>query len=99
MPTADERLQALFAADVPPPRDPVFTAQVFERLARRALLLDLAWLAGACLIGGVVLWRVWPHLSGVLESLALGLAPAAIVGSLALLLAVAASGRLWPSRA
>ena len=77
---------------------PLAVDREFERLARRALLLDLAWLAGACLIGAVALWRVWPHLSSVLESLALGLAPAAIVGSLALLLAVAASGRFGWSR-
>lgn len=98
MPTADERLQALFAAEEPPARDPVFTARVFERLARRALLLDLAWLAGACLIGALVLWRVWPHLSVALESLAVGLAPAAVVGSLALLLVGAVSGRVWSPR-
>lgn len=98
MQTADDRLKALFASDAPPARDPVFASQVFEALARRALLLDLAWLAALCLLGAALLWKTWPHLSAALETAAVGLAPVAVVSSLAGLLVAVTAGWIWAPR-
>lgn len=98
MSNADDRLRALFEADLPPARDLAFAAQVSEALARRVLLADLAWLGVLSLLGAVVLWWSWPHVSVIVEALAVGLAPVVVVSSLALLLVGAVSGRVWAPR-
>lgn len=98
MSDADDRLKALFEADLPPSRDLAFTSQVSEALARRALLADLAWLGVLSLAGALGLWLCWPQLSVVLETLAAGLAPTVVAASLALLLVGAVSGRIWAPR-
>ncbi|WP_304219097.1 hypothetical protein [Phenylobacterium aquaticum] len=87
MPHPDDRLRALFAADAPPTRDHAFEAAVFERLARRAFLLDLAALSAISLAGAGLLWLLWPAISPALMAVGQGLAPAALgLGVVAVLL-------------
>jgi hypothetical protein len=86
MSEADDRLRALFAADAPPARDPHFSAAVIEALERRQFLLDVGAWAGACLIGAIALWGLWPAVKPALTSMSQQLAPAA------LLLAAAVAG-------
>lgn len=84
MDPADDRLKALFAADEPPARDPAFSAQVMERLARRCWLQDLAFLGTTSLVGAISLWAAWPVLQPALTALSGQLAPAAVAAALAL---------------
>jgi len=82
MTQADDRLKALFAADEPPARDPVFSMAVMERLVRRRFQEDVAVLCGVSLAGGAVLWPLWPVLQPMLVTLSQGFAPA--LGAVAL---------------
>ena len=90
MTTPDDRLKALFAADLPPARDPAFQAEVLAGLARRRFALDLARLSGACGLGALALGVLWPALSPTLADLGHSLAPAAmgvvLAGSVVVLL-------------
>ncbi|MBW8814371.1 MAG: hypothetical protein JF588_13165 [Caulobacterales bacterium] len=94
MTDADARLRALFAEDEPPARDPAFVAAVAHRLERRRLAQDVAWLAAAAAVGGLVLWALWPGLQPLLAAAGQNLAP--VAGALALAGAVVAllEGRL-----
>lgn len=88
--TADERLRALFAQDLPPARDLTFQAGVMEALARRRFLAEMALLSGAAVLGGVILWLLWPHLGPAVTQLSRALAPAAgCLAVVAVLLALA----------
>jgi hypothetical protein len=91
--TDADRLKALFAQDEPPARDPLFTAAVMQEIARRRFYVDVALLAGATLIGGLILWAVGPSLSPVLLNLAQALAPAAACLTLAAIVVMLAGGR------
>ncbi len=71
----DARVQAMFAEDLPPQVDPVFSAGVMERVARRKFLAETASLSGVTVLGGVVLWALWPQLAPALATLSQGLAP------------------------
>jgi hypothetical protein len=82
MPSADERLKALFALDEPPPRDAVFSTAVMERLVRRRFFEEVAILSGLTLLGGVTLWILWPVLQPILVELSRGFAP--VLGVIAL---------------
>jgi len=94
MMTPDDRLAALFAADLPPARDPAFQAEVLARLARRRLLLDLAWLSGASGLGAVALGMTWPVISPILAEIGRSLAPAGLAVVLAAFI-VALAGWRW----
>ncbi|MEW5686941.1 MAG: hypothetical protein AB1942_18640 [Pseudomonadota bacterium] len=85
MTKADDRLAALFAEDAPPARDPAFTAEVMAAVARRRLWSDLAGLAVAALIGGLVIWALWPLLGPAIVAASAGLAPIAAALTVALL--------------
>lgn len=74
----DDRLKALFAADLPPARDPAFQAEFLAALARRHFLEEIGWLAAASLIGAVVLAALWPLLAPALANLSQALTPAAV---------------------
>jgi hypothetical protein len=78
MTPADDRLTALFAQDEPPARDPGFSAEVMERLARRQWLQDMAFLGGVSGVGALALWGAWPVLQPALIALSGQLAPAAL---------------------
>lgn len=90
----DDHLAALFAQDLPPARDPAFSAAVLEAVARRRFQRELAFIAAASLAGAAALAMLWPVLQPALRALAEGLAPAGLaIGGAALLVALA-SGRL-----
>lgn len=98
MPQPDDRLKALFAADLPPARDPAFEAAVFETLARRAFLLDLAGLSAVSLAGAAALWLLWPVLGPAVAAVGQGLAPAALALSLVAALFAVSDGRIFNPR-
>ncbi|MDP3748657.1 MAG: hypothetical protein Q8Q88_16585 [Phenylobacterium sp.] len=86
----DARLAAFFAASEPPARDLAFSAGVMEAVARARFRREMARLALFSLVGGVVLWAVWPSLAPVLVQVGGGLAPAGaalVVAAAVLLLA------------
>ena len=90
---ADDRLKALFAEDEPPARDLMFSAAVMEKVVRRRFIEDVVLLSGATLVGGVVLWGLWPTLTPVVTSLSQGLAPVAACLTLAAIVITLAGGR------
>lgn len=77
MSTAEDRLNAFFAADEPPARDRLFEAAVMAGLARRRFIQDMVLLAAACLAGALVLGMVWDRIRPAFDLLSQGLAPAA----------------------
>ncbi|HEX5377106.1 MAG TPA: hypothetical protein VFW47_00955 [Phenylobacterium sp.] len=89
----DDRLAALFAADLPPARDPGFQAEVLEGLARRRFQADLMWLASAAVVSGAALWLLWPVVAPTLEALGRGLAPGAMALAVAASIVILATGR------
>jgi hypothetical protein len=93
MTTPDDRLAALFAADLPPARDPAFQAEVLAGLARRRFAIELCWLTAACALGAVALGVLWPTLSPTLADLGRSLAPAAVAMGIAAFVVVVANGR------
>jgi len=93
MTDADDRLKALFAADEPPARDPVFSAAVLARIERRRFIEDVAMLSGVTGLGGVMLWALWPSLSPLITSVSETLAPVAACLTLAAIVTTLASGR------
>lgn len=93
--TADERLKALFAQDLPPARDLMFEAAVMERLARRRFVAEVALLSGAALIGAMVLWLLWPTLGPVVTQLSRAFAP--VGATLALVAVVLAAVGVRPA--
>jgi hypothetical protein len=91
--SADDRLKALFAEDEPPARDPVFSTAVMAEIARRQFQDDVVLLSGVTLIGGVILWALWPSLTPVVTSLSQGMAPVAACLTLAAVVIRLAGGR------
>jgi hypothetical protein len=92
MSVADARLKALFGEDEPAPRDLMFTAAVMAELARRRFRAEVAWLAAAASLGGLVLWALWPALSLTLPALTRNLMPAVAAVALAALTLRACEG-------
>ena len=82
MPSADDRLKALFALDEPPPREPAFSTRVMEQVMRRRFQEEVAWLSVLALGGAGALWVLWPVLQPTLVALSRGFAPA--LGAVAL---------------
>ena len=93
MTTSDDRLKALFAADLPPARDPAFQANVLAALVRRRFLGELGLISATSLLGAVALGVLWPTLGPVLARLGQDLAPAAIATGLAVSILALASDR------
>lgn len=98
MTSPDERLAALFAADLPPARDTGFQAGVLEELARRRFLNDLALWTAACGVGGAVFWLLWPALAPTVVILSRSLAPGAIAAVAAASILAITSGRILSPR-
>ena len=93
--TPEQKLAALFAADVPPARDYVFQSAVAERVAARRAWLTVVALMPWAIAAAAVLWALAP----LMLSLSQGLAT--VIGPIATLLAVAAIAgfsALWLSR-
>jgi len=89
----DQRLSALFAPDMPPPRDPAFQTEVVAALMRRRFFSDLGLIMAASLIGAIMLAGLWPALSPTLASFGQHLAPAAIAMTAAVTILAFTSGR------
>ena len=79
MDEADDRLRALFAQDVPPQRDPAFSAAVMEAVMRRRFQRELALLAGVAMLVGLAVWALWPALQPLLVQVSRGFAPVAAI--------------------
>ena len=71
----------------------VFSTAVMARIARRQFHEDVALLSGATVIGGVILWALWPSLTPVVTSLSQGMAPVAACLTLAAIVIQLAGGR------
>lgn len=93
MTSADERLRALFAQDEPPARDPAFSAELIERMARHRCLQDVGFLAVLSALGAAVLWGVWPVAQPALVTISSQLAPTALGLAVALSAVAALTGR------
>jgi len=89
----DDRLKALFADDEPPARDPMFSAAVMAEIARGQFQDDVLLLSGAAVVGGVILWALWPSLTPVVTSLSQAMAPVAACLTLAAIVIRLAGGR------
>jgi hypothetical protein len=98
MTSPDDRLAALFAADLPPARDSAFQAEVLAALVRRRFLADLMVLGSATVIGAAILWLIWPALVPVLEGLGRDLFPALTAAVVAASVLVLTSGRMLSPR-
>ncbi len=89
MTSPDERLAALFAADLPPPRDPGFQAEVLAAVARREFLGDVMALGTLTTVAVAMICVLWPALSPTLSvvgrELAPGLICVAVAGSVAIM--------------
>src|SRR4051812_4954348 len=96
--TPDERLAALFAADLPPARDVAFQAEVLAAMARRRFLADMMLLSTITSLAGVGLWLVWPAVAPALEALSRGLAPGLAAVIAAASIVVLTSGRILSPR-
>jgi hypothetical protein len=90
---SDDDLRALFAADLPPRRDPAFQTEVLAAVMRRRFVGDLGVALAVSLVGGFILAVLWPALSPTLASLGQSLAPAAIAITLAVSILALTSGR------
>jgi hypothetical protein len=73
--TPEQTLAAIFAADAAPRRDPVFEAEVAQRVARRRIGLTVLALAPWTTVAAILLWALQPVLTDVAVGLALGLQP------------------------
>jgi hypothetical protein len=93
MTQADDRLRALFALDEPPARDAVFSTAIMEKIVRRRFQEDVALLCGVSVVGGGVLWGVWPTLQPALIATSQDLAPALGAVALAFCAAMILGGR------
>ena len=89
----DARLRALFAADAPSARDPMFSAAVMARIARRQFVGDVVLHSGVTALGALVLWALWPSLQPLAATLGRELAPVAACLTLAVVALVMAGGR------
>jgi hypothetical protein len=94
----DERLQAAFAADVPPARDLAFTVAVMEQVARRRFWLSLAMMVPPAGAAAVVLWAAAPTLQPLTDTLALDLLPALPALTVAAFLALISWRTLQPRK-
>lgn len=97
--TPEQKLAALLSASAAPARDPVFCAEVMERVARRRAWARMGAAAPWAVSGGLVAWALQPVLGPSVESLGQALVlPGAILGVVAILglSAMVAARRLTP---
>ena len=84
--TPDQKLAALLAQQAPPPRDPVFCAEVMQRVARRRAWARMGAAAPWTMVAGLLVWALQPVLGPSMPTLADSLVlPAAILGGTAIL--------------
>lgn len=97
--TPEQKLAALFTQQAPPERDPVFCAEVMQRVARRRAWARVGAAAPWAVSGGIVAWAMQPVLGPSVENLFQALVlPGAILGGVAVLAlsALMAARRLAP---
>jgi hypothetical protein len=84
--TPDQKLAALFARPAAPARDPVFCAEVMERVARRRVWARMGAVAPWAGAAGLLGWALQPVLTPAVEDLAQALVmPASILSGTAVL--------------
>lgn len=64
----DIQLQALFAADAPPARDPAFVLAVLDRMEKARLRQQFIWLVMSACVGAVMLFAFAPLLAWLTTS-------------------------------
>ena len=88
--TPDRKLAALFAQQAPAGRDPVFCAEVMERVARRRAWARVGAAVPWAFSSGLAAWALQPALGPSVESLGQAMAlPGAILGGTAVLILAA----------
>ena len=98
MTSPDDRIAALFAADLPPARDFAFEAEVAQAVARRRFLADLGvYSVFAAAVSGL-LWILWPSLAPLLEAVGRAFAPAGMALAMASTILIVTSARGLASR-
>ncbi|MBB3871365.1 MAG: hypothetical protein KJ728_09725 [Alphaproteobacteria bacterium] len=65
--TPEKDLEALFALDAAPRRDPAFEAMIAKRIARRRAVAAVGAAAPLAVAGGALLWGLRPVWSGLVE--------------------------------
>ncbi len=82
--TPEGKLNALFAADAPPPRDLAFRLAVAERIARRRAVMRTLTAAPPAAAAAATLWGLQPVAAAMAEPLAQAAGVAAFAGATAL---------------
>ncbi len=90
----DDHLAALFSEDLPPLRDPAFSAAVLETAVRRRFQRELGFITGASLVGAAALAVLWPVMQPALHALAEGLGPTARALAVAVAIVAVVTGRV-----
>lgn len=93
--TPEQKLSALFAAEVPPARDYAFQARMAQAIALRRAWMTVAALVPWAVAAVAVLWALIPVVGPMSESLGTALQPAAAMLAGA---AVTAGAAMWLSR-
>lgn len=93
--TPEQKLSALFAAEVAPSRDYAFQARVAQAVALRRAWMTVAALVPWGVAGTVLLWALIPVVGPMTDSLGAALQPVAAILAGA---AVAAGCALWLAR-
>lgn len=93
--TPEQKLAALFAADMPPAHDYAFQAVVAERIAARRAWLTVLALVPWAIAAAALLWALQPLIHPLSEGLAEAIGPIATVLAIA---SVAGFSALWLSR-
>ena len=97
--TPEQKLAALFAEQAPPARDPVFCADLMQRVARRRAWARVGAAAPWAGVAGLLAWALQPVLGPSVAPLADSLVlSAAIIGGTAVLLLVSLMGARRLSR-
>lgn len=91
--TPEQKLAALFAEQAPPARDPVFCADLMQRVARRRAWARVGAAAPWAGVAGLLTWALQPVLGPSVAALANSLVlSAATLGGTAVLLLVSLMG-------
>lgn len=93
--TPEQKLSALFAAEAPPSRDPVFQARLAQAIALRRAWMTVAALVPWVVAATVLMWALRPVIGPMADSLGGALRPAAAILAGA---AVTAVSGLWLAR-
>ena len=93
MKSPDERLASLFAADLPPRRDPGFQAEVLAAVARREFLGDVMALGTLTAVAVAMICVLWPALSPTMSVVARELGPGLVCPAVAASVAVMGRAR------